>query len=366
MTARQNIAHCVPDVPAEAFEAVAEVLRQRQLSAGVEVSRLEALLAEAHGGAEVVAVASGTAALYLALKALGVGPGQQVAMPSYTCNSLYAAVAHAGAAPLCADCGPGQLVLTPETLAAVLTPAVSAAIVPHTFGFPADIAAMRRHGLPVIEDCAHAAGGRAPDGRLLGTLGDIGVLSFFATKLLPAGEGGACITSDAALAATLRRLRNCDEQALDPRAFNFKLNDLCATLARVQWQHLQAQLSLREQQAVRYDGCLAPWSLRAHCPVPQRACFRYLVLAEDAAAFIAAAGAAGVTCRRPVFRPLHLTLGGPCPRAEALQRRLVSLPFRPALSAAEERRVCDTTRGLLLAPAPAGPVFRDQAQGELP
>ena len=70
MTAQQNIAHCVPDVPAEAFEAVAEVLRQRQLSAGVEVSRLEALLAEAHGGAEVVAVASGTAALYLALKGL--------------------------------------------------------------------------------------------------------------------------------------------------------------------------------------------------------------------------------------------------------------------------------------------------------
>lgn len=341
------IKHFVPDVGDDAIDAVGAALRLGRLSSGAEVARLEAAVSEAYDGAHVVAVSSGTAALYLALKALGVGVGDRVAIPSYTCNSLYAAVAHAGAEARCVDCGPDLPVPTAETIAPVLDGTIRAVVLPHTGGFPADVAAVRGQGRPVIEDCAHAIGGRLPDGRRLGTLGDIAVLSFYASKLLPAGEGGACMTRDAGQADLIRRLRQADEQDLHPWAFNFKMSDLCAAVAQVQWRRLSGQIERREAMARDYDEILGAWSLRRRFAVRQSVCFRYLVDVGDAEAFLAAALAAGVECKRPIYRPLHLSLGGACPIAEEWHRRVVSIPCYPGLSEPERRTVCHTVRDLL-------------------
>jgi len=359
------IPHSRPHVSAGEIAAVARALEAGHISQGEEVARLESDLSAMFGGAEAVAVSSGTAALCLALAALGLRKGGKVIIPSYTCRSLYAAVAHAGGNALCADTGPSGVCITPETVTPLLKRGARAVIVPHMFGFTADAKGIAGLGLPVIEDCAQAAGGLYPGGDLLGTAGDISVLSFYATKLLPAGEGGACITRRKKLADTIRRLRNCDESPLDPRAFNFKMGDLNAALARAVLKALKQANAKRLEMAQLYDKAFGAHTFRIRAEAPQAVCFRYLLdlspASRDASCkgnmqheadklvktFIVMALKAGITCRRPVWEPLHYALGGRCPQSERRHNTLVSIPAYPGLSAAELGRICRTIQGIL-------------------
>lgn len=329
------IPHARPRPREQEIEAVTRALRAGRLAQGQEVAALERDLSVLFDGAEVVAVSSGTAALLLALHALGVRRGSSLVLPSYTCNSLYAAASYAGAAVRLADTEADTLTI--DAVSAGAVGATAAAIVaPHTYGFPADIAGLRSLGLPVIEDCAHALGGRCAEGARPGLAGDIAVLSLYATKLLPAGEGGACVTRRASLAREIRRLRNCDEQTPDPLAFNFKLSDLHAALARARLPALAGDHAERERIAARYDAVLGGVSLAlqtGRLPVVR---FGYVIRpGVDIARFIEAMEEAGIRCRRPVYRPLHETLGGDCPCTAAIHRDVVSLPLYPGLSEAE-------------------------------
>lgn len=342
------IPHFVPEVHEEAVAAVLESLRARRLSSGTEVAALEKNISETYGGAHVICVASGTAALYLALTALGARAGNRVCIPSYTCNSLYVAAAHTGADVVLADCGVDRVLITPQTVEEAGAAQLAAVVVPHTCGFDADIDSFRSLGFPIIEDCAHAVGGMDSAGCLLGSRGDVAILSFYATKLLPAGEGGACITRSQRIADLIRRLRNCDEQEPDARAFNFKMSDLCAAVARMQWSHLAKHVAQRESIARSYDAILRERSFRRKAPARQSVCFRYLIEATpDAAGFIEAMEARGIVCRRPIYRPLHLSLGGRCPRADALHRVMVSIPCYPLLSEEDRRGVRNVLQQLV-------------------
>lgn len=340
MNLKSIIPHSRPQVEDREIAVVAQALRAGHLAQGEEVARLEAELADLYPGTEAVVVSSGTAALYLALRALGVTAGAKVILPSYTCQSLYAAVAHAGGAPVCADSGPGSVCLAAGTVAPLLDKNVGAIIVPHMFGYLADMEALLELGCPVIEDCAQAVGGRYPDGARVGSKGRVAILSFYATKLIPAGEGGACLTRDRGLAATIRLLRTCDKQALHPQAFNFKMADMNAALARAKLQALADGLGGRERLAQRYDRAFGPHAFRRQSAASQAVCFRYLLCADRADFLLEQAQAAGIQCRRPVWRPLHYDLGGACPRARRLQETLVSIPFYPNLSGEEVDRIC--------------------------
>lgn len=356
------IPHSRLQVDSREIAAVVQALQAGHLSQGEEIARLEKDLSALFDAAEVVVVSSGTAALYLALVALGVKNGKKVVIPSYTCRSLYAAVSHAGATCLCADTGKDSVCIAPSTVKPLLDDAVGAIIVPHMFGFTADIKGLEALGCPVIEDCAQSAGGRYADGSLLGSKGHIAVLSFYGTKLLPAGEGGACVTCHKELAETIRLLRNCDERPLNPRAFNFKMGDLNAALARAKLQSLPAMNERRVRIAQRYDEAFGQKSFRKKSADPQAVCFRYLVelprevrgepgvargKGKDLTSFLKQALEAGIMCRKPVWEPLHAALGGRGPRTEQLQDTLVSVPLYPNLSEDEVETICTTLPKML-------------------
>jgi dTDP-4-amino-4,6-dideoxygalactose transaminase len=330
--------------------AVLAVLESGHWADGTEVARLEESLSRLCDGAHAVAVSSGTAALYLALDAVGVSPGDEVVIPSYACNSLYAAVSHAGGRAVCADTGSRTVTLTPDTVRAVAGSSTRAVIAPHTFGYLADITSIGAIGPAIIEDCAQAIGGKYPDGAPVGTKGQVGVFSFHATKMLPSGAGGACVTRDAALANRIRRLRYCDERPIDARAFNFRLNDLCAAIARVRIPLLPSWIAERARIADMYDRHLSPWSFARNNSIRQAVCYRYIVKVNgNMERFLAEASTAGITCRKPVWRPLHHALDGHCPRTNELWETTASIPMYPGLEDEEIEHVCKTLPSLLSA-----------------
>ena len=337
-----TLPHSRPRVDDDDIAAVAAALRSGHLAQGYEVRRLEAMLSAYFEGAHVVMVSSGTAALGLALRAVLPPDAPRVIVPSYTCASLHAAVAFAGGTTVCADSGPDSVNLTPEAVRAVWSDEVGAIIAPHMFGFEAPVRALSTFGVPVIEDCAQALGGRSERQTPLGLGGTTGVLSLYATKLLPVGEGGACITRDEELAGRFRAWRNADEQAPDARAFNFKMTDLCAALACSRWPKLSGELTRRNEIADRYDAAFGERSFRVRHGQRQAVCFRYLLEVDDIQGFLNKSRELGILCRQPVWQPLHRSLGGICPWAEHWERQVVSVPLYPNMTTDEIETVCRT------------------------
>src|SRR5438552_13522530 len=168
-------------------------------------------MAKVTGQAQGVAVSSGTAALYVALMALGIGSGDEVVIPSYVCTALWHAVRLTGAKPVLVDIEPATYQLSLRAIASALTRHTKAVIVPHMFGLPADVLTLKSHGIPLIEDCAQTLG-VAVLGTPVGGLGELAVCSFYATKLLTAAEGGMVLGRDASVVGRVRALRQYDEQ----------------------------------------------------------------------------------------------------------------------------------------------------------
>src|SRR6476659_8584826 len=184
-----------------------EVLDRGKYILGPEVAAFEAEFADYLGTTHAIGVANGTDALTLALKALGVGPGDEVVVPSFTFWASAEAIPPTGARPVFCDIDPDTMLVTPETVHAALTPRTKAVIAVHLFGNVADVAGIEALGLPVVEDAAQAAGSIGPAGRP-GALGTLATFSFYPSKNLGAfGDGGAITTRDAALAEHVRTLR---------------------------------------------------------------------------------------------------------------------------------------------------------------
>src|SRR5437667_1193930 len=192
-------------------KAVAEVVRGGWVAQGRQVAAFEQAMAKVTGQAQGVAVSSGTAALYVALMALGIGAGDEVVIPSYVYTALWHAVRLTGATPILVDIEPATYDPSPQAVTRVLTRHTKAVIVPHMFGLPANIETLKSHGIPVIEYCAQTLGVTvrgAPDGGS----GELAICSFYATKLLTAGEGGMVLGLDGTLVGRVRALRQYAEQ----------------------------------------------------------------------------------------------------------------------------------------------------------
>ncbi len=341
-SAPAGIPHSRPSIEAEDLEAVAAVLRGGRVAQGPRVAEFEAELARALGVEGGVAVSSGTAALHLALLALGVGAGDEVLVPSYACAALLQAVRAAGARPRPVDCDPASLNLDPDAAKRASSARTKALVVVHSFGLPAELEALTALGVPVIEDLAHALGAtyRA---RPVGSAGAVAVASFYATKLITTGEGGMLLSSDARVLAAARDLRAYDERLDDRPRFNYKLTDLAAALGLAQLRRLPRLLARRAAIAARYDERLRALPLARPVVSPDRArvYFRYVVQGPRLAAeYLPRLEARGVQARRPVFRPLHRYLGlDGFPGTEEAWAKAVSLPLYPALTDAEAERV---------------------------
>ena len=340
------IPHSRPAFDERDAQAVAEVVRSGFVAEGEKVRLLEKKVAGTAGKKFGAAASSGTAALHLSLLSLGIGPGDAVALPSYVCSSLLHAVRMAGADPLLVDALPGNFHMDPAHLEKNMTAKTKAVIVPHPFGFPTDLAPFKKMGIPVIEDCAQSIGATL-GGRPAGSFGDISIFSFYATKVLAAGEGGMACSDSEEIISRARDLRGYDNKDDDVRRFNYKLTDLQAALGISQLEKLAGFIQRRREIARRYDERFASLPLILPSAKDQSGAiyFRYIVRLSQGRGvddFINQMKKEGVVCMRPIHTPLHRILGQEgFPSADEAWERSVSIPLYPALRKEDAERVMD-------------------------
>jgi dTDP-4-amino-4,6-dideoxygalactose transaminase len=236
---------------------VLEVLDAGRYILGPEVAGFEREFADYLGAGHAIGVANGTEALTVALRALGVGPGDEVVVPSFTFYASAEAIPPTGARPVFCDVDPDTFCVTAETVRAAMTPRTKAVIAVHLFGNLAPVAEIEALGVPVLEDAAQAAGSVAADGRRPGALGTIATFSFFPSKNLGAfGDGGAISTNDAALDERVRMLRfhgSRDKETFELVGYNSRLDELQAALLRITLPHLDEWCDGRRAAAAAYE-----------------------------------------------------------------------------------------------------------------
>ena len=345
--------------------AVIDTLESGTLTGGPAISRFEAALAERCGVEHAVALNTGTAALHVAVAALGVGQGDEVITTPLTFVATANSVLYTGGRPVFADIGTDRN-LDPQSVTDSVSGATRAVIAVDYSGLPADIDAIRlaAPGLPVVVDGSHSLGGEV-DGRPAGSLGDISTLSFHPVKHITTGEGGACLTDNADLADRMRRLRNHGMTSdaasrtsgnwrydVTSLGNNYRITDFQAALGLSQLRRLDAVVSRRAMLASRYDELLAEIPGLQLPPRPQgRVSSWHIYPVEvDPAAFgwsrdevIDGLRAENIqaTLHYPAVHSLsfYRELGyvyGVAPRAEALCAALVTLPLFPGMSEADQ------------------------------
>jgi len=343
------IPHSRPTIGQEEARALAEVVTSGQIAQGPLVAEFERGMAALLGVAGGVAVNSGTAALELALLALGVGQGDEVILPSYVCTAPWLAVVRVGGQPRIVDIEPATYAIDPDSARKALSPRTKAIIVPHLFGLPAELTRLEALGVPLIEDCAQTLTA-TQQGRQVGSVGTLTVCSFYATKLLCTGEGGMLLSKVPALLERARALREYDEEPnLNPASFNYKMTELQAAMGLSQLQRLRSFLDRRAAIAIAYQTGLASADLDLPV-IPEgrsHVFYRYVAKLRGPAppldSLVAQLERQGVQCRRPVFRALHQYLGGgDYPVTDDVSNRALSLPIYPSLTDDEIARIIRT------------------------
>jgi perosamine synthetase len=330
-------------------------------SEGPFVRRLEEGFAARVGRKHGIGVCNGSAALELAVAALGLGRGDEVILPTFTIVSCAAAVIRAGATPVLVDCDPETWNMTADRIARRITPRTKAVMVVHLYGLPVDmdpvLALARERGLRIIEDAAEMHG-QTYRGRPCGSFGDISIFSFYPNKLVTTGEGGIVLTDDAALAERCRSLRNLCFQPGSERfiheelGWNFRLSNLQAAVGVAQLERLDAFAARKRRMGEAYRRRLG--NVRGlQLPVArtddaENAYWVFGVVLADEVPFEAAAAmerlAARSVATRPFFWPMHeqpvfrrmgLFSGETHPNAERIARRGFYLPSGLALTDAQ-------------------------------
>jgi len=357
---------------AEIDAALRAVLESGSYILGATLERFERAFAEYLGAAQVVGVASGTAALELALRALGVGPGDEVAIPALTAVPTAMAAWSVGAVARVVDVDLGTFTMDPEALERELSPAVKAIVPVHLYGGVADMDAIAgiaaRRGIPLIEDAAQAHGALCGT-RKAGTLGSIGCFSFYPTKNLGGyGDAGAVATADAALAARVARLRSYGGSGgyrYEEPGVNARMDELHAAVLLAKLPQLDAWNERRRAHAAAYRARLAgaPLSLPAERAGSRHVYHQFVVRSprrDELRAHLASRGVATLVHypeavhQVAALRP-HVRFRSRPERAERAAREVLSLPIYPELPGAELERAI----GALLdfpAPAPEGGV----------
>ena len=344
------IPHSRPSLGEAEAQTAADVIRTGWIAQGEKVAEFEHTLAKLTGQDQGVAVSSGTAALFLALQALDIGPGDEVVIPSYSCTALWHAVNQAGATPVLADIDSATYNLSPVAVARAITLRTKAVIVVHSFGLPVDVAELKVAGIPLIEDCAQTLG-VSVQGAPVGSRGDLTVCSFYATKLLTTGEGGMVLGRSALRLSRIRAFRQYDEQKELKPAFNYKMTDLQAALGLSQAARFESFLERRRAIAMRYAEVVRKAGFEPpHVPHGrEHAYYRFVVrMPTPVAPMLERAQARGIACRRPVHRPIHRYWGlEGFPESDAAWEHTLSIPIYPALSDGEITRVVEALPSIL-------------------
>jgi perosamine synthetase len=358
-----------PDITDAEIEAVVAVLRTSRLSLGPVMEEFEAAVANSVGLPHAVAVSSGTAGLHLCVRALGIGDGDEVIVPSFTFIAAANAIRYERATPVFVDIDPVTLNIDPAKIEAAITPRTRALLVPHTFGRPAEMDAIlkvaERNRLLVIEDACEAIGAEYR-GRKAGAMGNAGVFAFYPNKQITTGEGGVVVTADAELACRIRALRNqgrypCDDWFQHTElGYNYRISEINCALGLAQMRRLEEILDKREAVASAYDRQLRPHRDLTLPPLVVPAgrisWFVYVVRVGPGInrdTIFAGLTAAGIACGR-YFAPIHLQPSYAAWRAsanlvvtEAEASRTIALPFFNHIEASAVEEVCYTLVRLL-------------------
>jgi len=373
-----------PSIGEDEIAEVVECLRNGWLTTGAKASRFEeAFAAEIGGGVEAVAVNSATAAMHLALEALGIGPGDEVIVPTYTFTATAEVIRYIGATPVFVDCDPTTFNMRTTDLEGAITPRTKAVMPVHFAGLPCDMTAItalaRHHGIKVVDDAAHALPARHR-GRMIGDCdADATAFSFYANKTITTGEGGMLVTHDPAVANRARQMRlhgiNRDvfNRFNDVKAnwcydivapgFKYNLTDIAAAIGLHQLKRLHEFRDAREALCRRYDRLLAVLPLRLPATgeaedLHSRHLYIVCLAAEapigrDELITALQERGIGVSVH---YTPLHRMSywqescglqAGAFPNAEAVGRSCVSLPLFPAMSEAQQDRVVAAMTELL-------------------
>ena len=342
---------------AQLHDALARVLDSGRYVLGPEVSAFEDEFAAYCGCAHGVGVANGTEALTIALRAMGVGPGDEVVVPSFTFYASAEAIPPTGAAPVFCDIDPATYCVTADTVRAALTPRTKAVIAVHLFGNVAPVAEIESLGVPVLEDAAQAAGSTSAGGGRPGALGAAATFSFFPSKNLGCfGDGGMITTSDEQIAERARTLRfhgSRDKVTYEQVGYNSRLDELQAAILRVQLPHLDAWADGRRRAASHYEqaglGELVALPASAEGAAP--AWHLYVIADEDVERLEGALTAGAIGCRAYYRTPVHrqpamlrwgagLELAG----TEEAARTHLAIPMSPALSREQAEEVVAVIR----------------------
>ena len=349
-------------------QAVLEVLRSGHLSLGPRVPAFEAAFGARVGARHASAVSSGTTGLHLALRAVGVAPGDEVVTTPFSFVATANAVVYEGARPVFADIDPVTLDLNPDAAAAAITGRTAALLPVHIFGYPADVPALERHGLPIVEDACEALGAVHADGTAVGARGHPAAFGFYANKQLTTGEGGMLTMGSA------EHKRRVDSERNQGRApdmgwldhdrlgFNYRLSDIACAIGLVQLERLDELLAGRARAAALYRATLAGIEgLELPCEDAggdRRGWFVFVVQLPrgiDRDETIRALRARGVQSK-PYLPAIHLmsyyreAFGhreGEFPVCEDVAARSVALPFFPQLSEVEVAQVAEALGAVL-------------------
>lgn len=344
-------------------------------SCGEFVGKFESAFARFCGARHAVACCNGTVALHLALMALGIGPGDEVIVPTLTFVATANAVTYCGATPVFVDSEPRTWTLDLSFIEAKITSCTKAIIVVHLYGHPADMDAVseiaRRHRLFVVEDAAEAHGAQYK-GRCTGTLGDIAAFSFYGNKIIATGEGGMVVTDNDELARRVKQLRG---QGMDFErrywfpivGYNYRMMNLPAAIGLAQMENVDWHLARRKCVAEWYEERLRDvpginWQTEEQWAANVRWLFTItlderLALSRDAVmSFLEQRGIE----TRPVFYPMHVlppyreaSGGAAFPVAERVARRGLSLPTWAGLTREDVDYICDALEECLCGPKSA-------------
>ncbi len=353
-------------IAGEICAAIDDVIQSQQFILGPQVAAFEQELAGYCGRRFGVGVGSGTDALVLALRACGIGRGDEVICPAFSFIATAGAVSALGARPVFADIEPATFNLHAAQVEARLTSKTRAVIVVHLYGLPAEMdrivqLAAARGGLAVMEDNAQAIGA-SYQGRKTGSLGTLGCLSFYPTKNLGAyGDAGMIVTDSEDTAARLRSLRHHGQKRkyiAEEQGWNSRLDEIQAAVLRVKLRHLDRWKEARQAHAARYNALLGrlPGVVTPHVPAGAEHVYHQYTIRvpqrDRVKAFLASRGiASAVYYPVPLhLQPLYAELGyqrGSLPEAERAAGEVLSLPIYPELTAAQIERVADTLAAAL-------------------
>jgi len=351
-----------PCLAGEEEQAVTRVLWSGTLAQGPETSAFEEEFARYCGTAHAVATSSGTAALHATLRALGIGEGHEVIVPSFTFFATASSVCMCGARPRFGDIDPDTFNLSTESVQDLLSPRTRAVIGVHLFGQPCDAGPLREicsdWGIPFIEDAAQAHGAEY-HGKKVGGLGAAGCFSFYPTKNMTTGEGGMVTTDDATLARNIQVIANHGQEEKYVHAcigYNYRMTDIAAAIGREQLKKL-GMFNRRRQETAGYydshlrgDGLVRPFTgpgvTHVYHQYVVRVTDEFRLTRDELGRYLGDRGI-GTAVHYPV--PLHrqpafaaLARDSRCPVAEECARTVLSLPVHPGVTGAERDYICKT------------------------